>query len=94
MTETWLSAHGDEVKAVEFAPSGFDVRSFPRQSRSCGGGITTIYKSILGSNITLKTKFDSTHTSFDVVQASILYSTTHYIFLFVPPSTKPTKQSN
>ena len=37
VTETWLSAQGDEVKTVELAPSGFDVKSFPRQSRSCGG---------------------------------------------------------
>ena len=30
VTETWLSAHGDEAKTVELAPSGFDVKSFPR----------------------------------------------------------------
>ena len=30
--EAWLSAHGDEAKTVELAPSGFDVKSFPRQS--------------------------------------------------------------
>ena len=34
MTETWLSAQGDEAKTAELAPSGFDVKSFPRQSRS------------------------------------------------------------
>ena len=45
VTETWLSAQGDEVKTVELAPSGFDVKSFQRQSRSRGGAITTIYKS-------------------------------------------------
>ena len=28
MTETWLSAQGDEAKTVELAPSGFDVKSF------------------------------------------------------------------
>ena len=71
MTETWLSAHGDEEKTVELAPSGFDVKSFPRQSRSRGDGIVIIYKSILGSNITLKTKFYFSHTSFEIVQASI-----------------------
>ena len=32
VTETWLSAQGDEAKTVELAPSGFDVKSFPRQS--------------------------------------------------------------
>ena len=31
-TETWPSAQGDEAKTVELAPSGFDVKSFPRQS--------------------------------------------------------------
>ena len=71
MTETWLSAHGEEAKTVELAPSGFDVKSFPRQSRSRGGGIATVCKSTLGSNITFKTNFDFTHTSFEVVQASI-----------------------
>ena len=60
--ETWLSAQGDEAKTVELAPSGFDVRSFPRQSRSRSGGIATAYKSTLGSNIIFKTNFDFTHT--------------------------------
>ena len=71
VTETWLSAQGDEAKTVELAPSGIDEKSFPRQSRSRGGGIATVYKSTLGSNITFKTNFDFTHTSFEVVQASI-----------------------
>ena len=52
VTESWLSVQGDEAKTVELALSGFDVKSFPRQSRSRGGGIATIYKSTLGSNIT------------------------------------------
>ena len=94
VTETWLSAQGDEAKTVELAPSGFDVKSFPRQSRSRGGGIATVYKSTLGSNITFKTNFDFTHTSFEVVQASItLQHLRTTFFLSVPPSTKPTKQS-
>ena len=67
VTETWLSAQGDEAKTAELAPSGFDVKSFPRQSRSRGGGIATVYKSTLGSNITFKTNFDFSHTSFEVV---------------------------
>ena len=94
VTETWLSAQGDEAKTAELAPSGFDVKSFPHQSRSRGGGIATVYKSTLGSNITFKTNFDFTHTSFEVVQASItLQHNTLHFFLSVPPSTKPTKQS-
>ena len=81
-------------KTVELAPSGFDVKSFPRQSRSRGGGIAMVYKSTLGSNITFKTKFDFTHTSFEVVQASItLQHNTLHFFLSVPTSYKPTKQS-
>ena len=50
VTETWLSAHGDEAKTAELAPSGFDVKSFPRQSRSRGGGIATVYKSNNNNN--------------------------------------------
>ena len=69
MTETWLSAQSDKAKNVELQPGGFHVKSFPRQSRSHGGGIATIYKSILGSIIALKPNFDFTHTSFEVVQA-------------------------
>ena len=69
MTETWLSAQGDEAKTFELAPSGFDVKSFPRQSRSRDGGIASIYKSTLGTNITFKINFYSTHASFEVVQA-------------------------
>ena len=71
MTETWLSPQGDEAKTVELAPSGFDVKSFTRQSRPRGGGISTIYKSILGLSITFKTKFYFTRTSFEIVRASI-----------------------
>ena len=80
MNETWLSAQGDEAKTVELAPSGFDVKSFPRQSRSRGGGIATVYKSSLGSNITFKTNFDFAHTSFEVVQASITLQHKNYTF--------------
>ena len=71
VTETWLSPQGDEVKTVELAPSEFDVKSFPRQSRSRGGGIAAVYKSTLDSNITFKTNFDFANASFEVVQASI-----------------------
>ena len=56
VTETWLSAQGDEARTVELPPSGFDVKSFPRQSRYRGGGIATVCKSTLGSNNTFKTK--------------------------------------
>ena len=31
VNETWFCAQGDEAKNVEIAPSGFDVKSFPRQ---------------------------------------------------------------
>ena len=41
VTETWFSAQGDEAKSFELAPCGFDVKSFPRQSRSLGGGVAT-----------------------------------------------------
>ena len=80
VTETWFSAQSDKAKTVELAPSGFDVKSFPRQSRSCGSGIATVYKSTLSSNITFKTNFDFTHTSFEVVQASITlqHNTQHF----------------
>ena len=92
--ETWLIAQGDEAKTVELAPSGFDMKLCPRQSQSRGGGIATMNKSNLGSNIIFKTNLDLTHTSFEVVQASItLQHNTLEFFLFVPPSTQPTKQS-
>ena len=93
VTETWLSAQGDEAKTAVLAPSGFDVKSFARQSRSRGGGIATVYKSSLGSNITFKTNFDFTRTLFEVVHASItLQHNTLHFFLSAPTSTKPTKQ--
>ena len=91
VTETWLSAQGDEAKTVELAPSGFDVKSFPRQSRSRGGGVATVYKSTLGSNITFKTNFDFAHTSFEVVQASITlqHNTLNFLCLYRPPPNRP-----
>ena len=93
VTETWLSAQGDEAKTVELAPSGFDVKSFPRHSRSRGGGIAIVYESTLGSNITFKTNFDFTHTSFEVVQASITlqHNTLHFVCLYRPP---PNRRNN
>ena len=93
MTETWLSAQGDEAKTVELAPSGFYVKSFPRQSRSRSGGIATVYKSTLGSSITFKTNFDFTHTSFEVVQTSITlqHNTLHFFCLYRPP---PNRRNN
>ena len=93
VTKTWLSVQGDEAKTVELAPSGFDVRSFPRQSRSRGGGIATEHKSTLGSNITFKTNFDFTHTSIEVVQASITqqHNTLHFFCPYRPP---PNRRNN
>ena len=87
MTETWLSAQGDEAKSIELETSGFNFKSFPRQSRSRGAGIATIYKSILGSNITFKTNSDLTHTSLEVVQASITlqHNALHFFCLYRPP---------
>ena len=90
VTDTWHSAQGDEAKTVYLEPNGIDVKSFPRQSRSRGGGIATICKSTFGSNITFKANFRFTHTSFEVVQASItLQHNTLHFFLSVPPSIKP-----
>ena len=93
MIGTWLSAQGNEAKTVELAPSGFDVKSFPSQSRSCGDGIATEYKTTLGSNLIFKTDFDFTHKSFEEVQSSITiqHSALHF-FLFVPPTTQSMKQ--
>ena len=93
VTETWLSAQGDEAITAELAPSGLDVKSFPHQSRSCGVGIATIYKSTLDSNITFKTIFDFTHTSYEVVQASITlqHSTLHFFCVYRPP---PNRRNN
>ena len=86
MTETLLSAQGDEAKTVELAPSGSDVKSIQRQSRSSGGRIAIIYKPILGSNITFKTKYDFSHTSIEVVQLSVTlqHNTQHFLCLFRP----------
>ena len=93
VTETWLSAQGDEAKTAELAPSGFDVKSFPRQSRSRGGGIAAVYKSTLGSNITFKTNFDFAHALFEVVQASITlqHNTLHFFCLYRHP---PNRRNN
>ena len=93
VTETWITPQGDEAKTVELAPSGFDVKSFPRQSRSRGDGIATVYKSTLGSNITFKTNLDFAHASFEVVQASITlqHNTLHFFCLYRPP---PNRRNN
>ena len=69
------------------------MKPFPRHSRSRGGGIATVYKSTLGSNITFKTNFDFTHTSFEVVQASISvqHNTLHFFCPYRPP---PNRRNN
>ena len=69
------------------------MKSFPRQSRSCGGGIAIVCQSTLGSNITFKTNFDFTHTSFEVVQPSItLQQNTHHFFCLYRPT--PNRRNN
>ena len=93
MIETWLSAQGDEAKTIELSPSGFDVKSFPRQSRSRGGGIAIVCKSTLGSNITFKTNFGFTLTSSEVVQASITLQH-NILHLFCPHRPPPNRQNN
>ena len=57
------------------------------------GMFATVYKSTLGSNITFKTNFDFTHTSFEVVQASITlqHNTLHFFCLYRPP---PNRRNN
>ena len=69
------------------------MKSFPRQSRSRGVGIATIHKSTLGSKSTFKTNIDFTHTSFEVVQASITvqHNTLHFFCLYCPP---PNRRNN
>ena len=71
----------------------YPSQSFPRKSRSRGGGIATIYKSILFSYITFKTTLDITHTSFEVVQASITlqHNILHFFCLHRPP---PNRRNN
>ena len=93
MNEAWLKAQGEEAKTLELATSTFDVRSFPLQSRSGGGRNATTYKFILGSNITIKTYFDFTHTLFEVVQASITlqHNKHHFLRLYRPP---PNRRKN
>ena len=93
VTKTWLSRQCDEAETVELAPSGFDVKSFPRQSRSRGCGIAIVFKSTFGSNITFKTNFDFAHTSFEVVQASITlqHNILHFFCLYRPP---PNRRNN
>ena len=47
VTETWLSAQGDEAKTAELAPSGFDVKSF----YSILPSLTDLFNSSLASGI-------------------------------------------
>ena len=68
------------------------MKSFPRQSRSRGGGIATVYKSTLRNNIAFQSNLDFTHTSFEVVQASI--NLQHYIVLFFPYRPPPNQGNN
>ena len=42
VNEAWLSVHSDETKVAELASNGFDMRLFPRLSRSGGLEISTI----------------------------------------------------
>ena len=73
--------------------TGFDVKSFPSQSRSRGGGIAAVCKSTLVCNITFKANFDFTHTPFEVEQASITsqHNTSNFFCLYRPP---PNQRNN
>ena len=37
LNETWLNSSGDEARCIDYAPCGYDVKSFPRLT--CGGGL-------------------------------------------------------
>ena len=93
MKETRLSAEGDEAKTTEVAPRGFDVNSFPRQSRSRVFRFVTICRSILGTNMTFNTNYAFAHTSYVVMQESITlqHNTLHFLCLYRPP---PNRRNN
>ena len=93
VTETWHSAQSNEAKTVELAPRVFDGKSSPRQSRCRGGGIATVCKSTLASNITFRTNIDFTHTSFEAAQASITlqHNALHFFCLYRTP---PNRRNN
>ena len=72
---------------------GIALKNHAFSSSFRGGGIATVYKSTLGTNITFKTNFDFTHTSFEVVQASITLqrNTLHF---FCPYRPAPNRRNN
>ena len=94
VTETWFSAHGDEAKIAELAPSGYVAKSFPRPSGSSGGGIVVIYRTSLHDHLTFKTKFSFAHSSFELVQVSVTlqHKALHFFCLCRPPP-QPPKQA-
>ena len=93
VTETWFSAHGDEAKIAELAPSGYVAKSFPRPSGSSGGGIVVIYRTSLHDHLTFKTKFSFAHSSFELVQVSVTlqHKVLHFFCLYRPPPSRRNK---
>ena len=90
MTETWLSAQGDEAKTAELAPSGIDVSHYVLYIMYMYVYVYVCHYTLC---ITFKTSFDFTHTSFEVVQASITlqHNTLHFFCLYRPP---PNRRNN
>ena len=84
LTETWLTAKGDETKCVDMCPAGYNAQSFPRLSR--GGGLAVIYRSSLQRYISV----DFDHTVFELLhlKLSVSQCAIHFLCLYRPPPSK------
>jgi hypothetical protein len=67
--ETWFRPTGDDGRCVDLAPSGYNVRSFPRSHR--GGGLAIVHRDSLARNLGFTTDFPFQHTSFEAVQLTL-----------------------
>ena len=88
LTETWLTAKGDETKCADMCPAGYSAKSFPRLSR--GGGLAVIYRSSLQRYISVDATFDFDHTAFELLhlKLSVSQCAIHFLCLYRPPPSK------
>ena len=90
LTETWLTAKGDETKCADMCPAGYSAKSFPRLSR--GGGLAVIYRSSLQSYISVDATIDFDHTVFELLhlKLSVSQCAIHFLCLYRPPPARRT----
>ena len=94
LCETWLRPVGNEADCAALTPTGFCLKSLPRQSGT-GGGLAVLHRASLTRNIAVSTR-DFVFTAFEICEVRLSYDGHTAVFLSVyrPPPSRQNKLTN